>query len=187
MTKLIDSPIENQIIRGLEPSSFEEIILPSNEKVLVPKCNLIFKKWEGAPIKNTYNNKAVIDFDGQPLFAELAILKILQKENWNGVWVDSYRNKYRTDLPEKNAVVELPAIQEELIQKIKSKTKKRGGCWDVFVWKGNKIKFVESKRTGKDALQYTQLLWLEKSLELGLTTNDFILAEWNLHVDNFIV
>ncbi|MEK7547036.1 MAG: hypothetical protein AAB536_02570 [Patescibacteria group bacterium] len=165
---------------SLQPISFEEVTSPSGNRVLIPKCNLIFRKWEGTPIENTYNNKTVIDFDGQPLFAELAILKILQKEGWNGVWVDSYRSKYRIDLPEKGTVVELPNIQEEFIQNIKSRTGKRGGCWDVFVWKDGEYKFAESKRSKKDELRSNQLLWLQETLKLGLKLESFLLVEWDL-------
>lgn len=177
MNRLASSPNENQILAA---TSFEEISLPSGQKIQIPKCNLVFEEWKGEPIKDTYNNKAVVDFDGEPLFAELAILRMFQKEGWNGVWVDSYRNKYHVALPEKENPVQLPSEQQKLIDSIKERTGKRGGCWDVFAWRNREYKFVESKRIGKDALRPNQTLWLEKSLELGLKINDFLLAEWDL-------
>ncbi len=163
-----------------QPTSFEETILPSGKLVRIPKQNLLFKKWHGKPIQNTYNNKAVINFDGEPLFAELAILRTFEKEGWNGVWVDSYRNKYWTELPEKEHPVRLPDKQQALIDSIKALTRKRGGCWDVFIWRDGEYRFVESKRTGKDTLRANQILWLEKSLDIGLKLENFLLLEWDI-------
>jgi hypothetical protein len=170
----------SQVVAGLEPSSFEEIILPSGRRVSVQKCRLTLKSWDGVPIKNTYNHKAVVDFDGKPLFAELAILRILQKSGWSGAWSDSYRNKYRIDLPEKEEPISLPVAQQKLVDAIKKKTGRRGGCWDVIAWKKREVKFVESKRSKKDELRPNQFLWLEASLDIGIPVESFLLAEWNL-------
>jgi len=60
---------------------------------------LEFKKWRGNTIKDNYNGKAVIDFQGEPLFAELAVLRLYQQKGWNGVWVGCYRKKFRANVP----------------------------------------------------------------------------------------
>jgi hypothetical protein len=131
----------------LSPNSLEAVDL-SVKRVEVPKCNLILESWHGTPIRDTYNNKAVIDFEGHPLFAELAILKMLEKDGWSGVWVDSYRNKYRVGLPEDVAPIGLPLEQRKIIERIREKVGRRGGCWDVFAWKGDKIRFIEQLLAG---------------------------------------
>jgi hypothetical protein len=182
---LNSAPREIRFLKwGLNPPWLQkiakEVTLLSGEKVQIPKCNLIFKEWNGEPIQDTYNHKAVIDFEGDPLFAELAILRMLEKAGWNGVWADSYRNKFRTALPEKSEPVSLPLAQAKFINSIKQKTGKRGGCWDVFAWKGGDIKFVESKRSMKDALRENQILWLETCLEMGIAPDSFLLVEWGI-------
>lgn len=154
--------------------------MPSGQRLAVPKCNLVFNIWRGPEIKDTYNHKAVVDFEGAPLFAELAILRILQQGGWSGVWSDSYRNKYRVDLPEKMDPVLLPPAQQKLIDSIKKRTGKRGGCWDVFAWRGSSVRFIESKRSKKDELRANQFLWLEAALGMGIPAESFLLAEWNL-------
>ena len=53
-------------------------LLPSGASVPIQKYFLEFKRWKGAPIPNTYNNKAVIDWIGEPVFAELAVLRLFQ-------------------------------------------------------------------------------------------------------------
>lgn len=167
---------------SLTRDSLEEVVLPSGKSVLVPKWNLSFRKWRGVPIQDTYNNKAIVDLDGQPLFAELAILRLLQRKGWNGVWVDSYRSKYRTDLPERNVGTALPSEQEKLIQSIRAKTKKRGGCWDIFGWKENAHLFAESKRSKRDIMRPNQLLWLQEGLNLGLKPKNLLVVEWDLEL-----
>src|SRR3989344_8091754 len=82
------------------PSSWEIVSLPSGRGVQIKKYFIVFKAWQRNPISNTYGNKAVIDWKGEPVFAELALLRLFQENGWNGVWADSYRRKYRIGLPD---------------------------------------------------------------------------------------
>ena len=155
--------------------------LPSGKKVKIKKYFLQFKLWKGKPIPNTYGNKAVIDFNGEPVFAELAVLRLFQSQGWDGVWVDSYYRKYRVGLPDVATPVELPEKQQKIIDSIRAKTGKSGGCWDVFVWKKDQILFIELKRNKKDHIQESQKMWMEKSLNYGLSGHTFLLLEWILN------
>lgn len=162
------------------PSGEEEIILPSGRKVSVVKYFLKFKEWKGKPIPNSYGNKAVIDFNGEPVFAELAVLKLFQYHGWDGVWVDSYRRKFRIGLPDVVDPIDLPTDKKVLLDSIKQKTGASGGCWDIFVWKDDKLLFIELKRNKKDRIQDSQKIWMEKSLNYGLILSNFILIEWDM-------
>ncbi len=154
--------------------------LPSGEKISVPKYFLEFKEWKGASIPNTYNNKAVIDWSGEPLFAELAVLRLFQSNGWNGVWVDSYRRKFRVGLPDVTDPVEVPEAQIQLIDTLRERTGRFGGCWDLLLWKGDNILFIELKRRKKDRIQAGQIEWLTSALELGMDSGNFALVEWEL-------
>lgn len=159
----------------------DEVFSLSNKiQIPIQKYFLDFKEWKGTPIADTYGNKVVIDYNGEPLFAELAVLRFFQENNWQGVWVDSYRRKYRIGLPNIVDPISIPKEKEDLIETIKSKTRKSGGCWDVFVWKDNQILFIELKRKKKDKIQDTQILWLEESLKHGLSPDNFALLEWSI-------
>lgn len=158
----------------------EVFLLSSGKQALIQKYFIQFNPWKGAPIPNTYNNKPVIDWNGEPVFAELAVLRLFQSRGWNGVWVDSYRRKYRVGLPDVAEPIELPRKQKELIDSVRTKTGRFGGCWDVFVWKGDTLLFVELKRQKKDSIQETQRQWLEKSLDSGLAPENFALIEWKI-------
>jgi hypothetical protein len=80
----------------------QNVELPSGAIVAVPACFLTLRPWIGTPIGNTYGNKAVIESDGQPLFAELAVLQQLRLKGFDGVWVDSYRRTFRRGMPPLN-------------------------------------------------------------------------------------
>lgn len=154
--------------------------LSSDADISIQKYFLHFNEWKGAPIPNTYNGKAVIDWNGEPVFAELAVLRLFQSHGWEGVWVDSYRRKYRIGLPYVAEPVELPEKQRQLLDSIRAKTERHGGCWDVFVWKDNQVLFIELKRSKKDRVQESQISWLEKSISLSLNSNNFALIEWRI-------
>ncbi len=166
----------------LQPHKVDGEVFPlsSGEQILIQKYFLTFSAWEGEQIPNSYGNKAVVDWSGEPLFAELAVLKLFQSHKWNGVWVDSYRRKFRVGLPDVIEPVDIPQEQQELIDSIRSQTGKFRGCWDLFLWKDNEILFIELKRKKKDKIQDSQREWLEHSLAKGLHSKNFAFVEWEI-------
>ena len=177
-----DGPSQRINLSFLEkyPFSWEMANLPSGNKVQVKKYFVVFKAWRGRPIQNSYGNKAVIDWRGEPVFAELAVLRLFQENGWNGVWVDSYHRKFRVGLPDVVDPIQLSPDKQHLIDSIKEETGISGGCWDVLVWKSSRVLFVELKRQGKDKLQDSQCKWLETSIGAGLTPSNFAIIEWDL-------
>ena len=59
------------------------------------KYHETFEAWRGPAIADTYGNKPVLDWHGEPLFAELVVLRQWQARGWDGVWVDSFRRQFR--------------------------------------------------------------------------------------------
>lgn len=158
----------------------EEVFNLPSGPVAVPKYFLEFKQWTGAPVQDDYNHKAIIDWKGEPVFAELAVLRLFQENGWEGVWADSYRRKFRVGLPGVAEPVDLLPEQAQLIQTLKEKTGRSGGCWDVVVWKNGVTLFMELKRLKRDAVQNTQVEWLSAALALGCKTGSFGIVEWTL-------
>lgn len=70
-------------------------------------CNP-FTQWRGAPVEKTYGRKAILDFNGLAAFAQLAILRTLENEGWQGAWVDCIRRVYRTGYWESEPQKSLP-------------------------------------------------------------------------------
>jgi hypothetical protein len=165
------------------PSVKEVFNLRSGTQVEVTKFFLNLRKWRGQPIANTYGNKAVLDWKGEPVFAELAVVKLFQSQGWEGVWVDSYGRKFRVGLPGVVEPIQIPPDKQRLIEGIGRKAGKAGGCWDVAVWKPKVMLFLEIKRRKKDKIRPSQIEWLEASLEIGLSPNNFALVEWDCCAD----
>jgi hypothetical protein len=60
----------------LMPESVEDLHLPSGLNVQIPKAQPVFRLWNGEFEGDTYGNKPLLDVDGTPMFAELAILRL---------------------------------------------------------------------------------------------------------------
>lgn len=166
---------------SLQPTTTESLTLPSGRVAAFPKATPTFAIWHGDPVE-TYGRKTVLDFNGRPAFAELAILWTLQNEGWQGVWVDSFRRTFRTgywdssvnSTPEKS----LPQKPDSLADVVWNLAKARSGVWDVFCWQDDKVLFCESKKAGRDRIRPSQLVFAESALNVGLPLDSFLFVEW---------
>lgn len=161
----------------LHPNATEELLLPSGAPADVPVTRPLFRRWQGEFVGDTYGGKPLVDLDGEPMFAELAVLKLFQKDGWEGVWIDTFRKKYRTAWGGEG-VAQLPEDRLLLLQEIHGRAGSSSGCFDVYCWKGEEVLFAETKRRSKDRIRATQLRWLEAALALGLETSSFLIVEW---------
>src|SRR5215203_4900849 len=115
----------------LMPVKEENLRLPSGIAVQIPKAAPLFRLWSGEFTGDTYGNKPLLDVDGTPMFAELAILRLFQKDGWEGVWVDTFRKKYRTSWGDEG-VVRLSGDKLHLLKTIHQKAASASGCIDVL-------------------------------------------------------
>jgi hypothetical protein len=152
--------------------------LPSGTTVSLAACSHDFKLWEGPPPPDAYGGKAVLDSNGEPVFAELAILRLIQEEGWQGVWIDTYRRKFRQFLPPHSC--SLPPHAERFLDNANQGRKWRSGCSDLLAWNDLQYLFVEAKRRGKDLIRDTQRQWLESALNSGLPLDTFAIFEWSI-------
>jgi hypothetical protein len=111
------------------------------------------------------------------MFAELAILRLFQKNGWDGVWVDTFRKKYRTAWGEEG-VVRLSGNRLQLLKTIHRKAGSASGCFDVYCWKDDHVVLAESKRSSKDEIRQSQLAWLEAAMHTGIDARAFLIVEW---------
>ena len=155
-----------------------ELLLPSGRVVSIAACFRCFKLWRGTPIRDTYGGKAVLDYNGEPLFAELAILRLIQDNGWQGAWIDTYRKRFRQSLPPH--FCDLPPHAQDFLDKANQGRKWRSGCSDVLAWSDGRYLFVEAKRRGQDAIRDTQREWLESALNSGLPLESFLIFEWGI-------
>jgi hypothetical protein len=68
-------------------------------------------------------------------------------KNWHG-------RAFWTDI---NTPVYLPPPQARLFTAIEKSTgNSRGGCWDIFAWRGDETLFIESKQRSNDRIRPAQ-------------------------------
>lgn len=164
----------------LVPTTTQLLQLPSSGPVAVPKATPSFTAWAGSPLADTYNGKQVLDYEGRPAFAELAILWALNDAGWEGVWIDTYSRAYRTGYWGTPSVEELPGAPSALLGRIREVAASRFGAWDVFCWRGPELLFAESKRAGRDTIRATQVRWLQAALDVGMSVEQFLVVEWSI-------
>ena len=160
----------------LTPSGEEELLLSSGTIMRVPKTTPQFSAWSGPIPFDRYGGKAILDFHGEALFAELMILRLFEEEGWSGVWVDTYRHCFRRNPATK---VEIPKERLRTFEQLQEAAGTKSGCFDVYVWKDEMTVFAESKCTGHDKMRSTQIRWLEAALRFGLPIESFLIVEWS--------
>lgn len=162
---------------SLRPTTTESLTLPSGRIVAFPKATPTFTLWRGDPVES-YGRKTVLDIDGRPAFAELAILWSLQNAGWQGVWVDSFRHTFRTGYWNSAPQKALPQKPGSLSDETWNLAKRRSGVWDVFCWRDDRVLFCESKKAGRDRIRPSQRLFAESALKIGVPLDSFLYVEW---------
>jgi hypothetical protein len=176
------------------------ISFPSGRRIAdVAAVCLRFPLWNGSPFVDDFGKKsaAMIELVGEHLFAELAVLRLLQADGWEGRWVNTYSGKGEvwkylsewTDVP-RGAQRTRPiqdAEARQLLARIAdfNRPRRYKGCWDVFAWRASQFAFVECKRTAPkytDVVSKEQEEWLRSALFLGipgLSIDSFCFVQWD--------
>jgi hypothetical protein len=184
-----DSPSTSQL---KPPSEYFNALLRATElpctPVELPKAKRLVRvrtmlrreqQWAG-PVPTSFSsvpNKPVLELDGQPIWAEFILLRLLEGDGWNGAWVKNWGGRAFWRNPVE--VTELSPSASALLHRIEAnRSYHHGGCWDIFAWRGDEFIFIESKQRGRDRLRPTQRAWIEASLDEGVPLSSFVIVEW---------
>lgn len=175
--------------QGFAPT--DQLVLHTTTGPLaVPVCRPVFTAYTAPTDLWTFGHKALVEANGQPMFAELAILRAFEAVGWEGRWVETYGKprlqpglwrEWKPGGPgaQEHVPIEEPGVNERLHAIAQANGGTYGGSWDVVLWKNGRLLFVESKRYGKDRMRATQGRWLEAALQCGCSVEDFV-VEWDL-------
>lgn len=101
-------------------------------------------------------------------FGELAILRCLQDDGWDGVWVDTYHRKFWHSLSD-GGTAKLVGEQKTLYDKIvKANGGQIKGFFDVLAWRNGSYIFIEYKGKG-DSVRQNQIQWIDAALSSGIS------------------
>jgi hypothetical protein len=149
----------------------------------VPGAFVRLLRWTGAPFVDDFGRRAggMIELDGEHLLAEIAVLRLLEREGWEGRWVNTVGGKGEVwkfltrwdDVPreeQRNRIIEADEPRR-VLAKIASRAAKRyAGCWDVYAWRGDETCFLQVRRGApkpSDAVGAAQIDWLHTALLSG--------------------
>ena len=176
------------------------ITFPAGRIILdVPGVFMRFPLWRGQPFVDDLGKKstAMIELDGEHLFVELAVLRLLQKDGWDGRWVNTLGAgkevwKYLTewaDAPrdEQRARPIQDDEARQLLARIAgfNKPRRYKGCWGTFAWRSSEFAFVECKRSSgkkQEVVGKDQEEWLRSALFIGdsrVSLNSFCFVQWD--------
>jgi hypothetical protein len=178
--------------RGLEPD--HEELIPGLE-VTVPSINLIFKRWRGKPIKDDFGGKPLVDYEGRPVFAEIAIVRTAVKAGWSAFWQQAYPLRqngphyyyadWREDRVRKDQItkssLDSPYHQDLQARIARYNSNSYRGCWDIIAWNGGgkRTLYIESKQYKKDSIRDNQVRWFSACLSAGLKKKEnFLVVQW---------
>ncbi len=174
------------------------IHMPSRVVEDVAGVYLRFPRWQGPPFVDDFGKKAagMIELDGEHLFAELAVLRLLERDGWSGRWVNTTGAggevwKYLThwdDVPradQRNRVLEEEEPRQVLAGVARRAAKRYAGCWDVFAWRDGQFAFLQTKRgapTARLEVGAAQVDWLHTALlfgDLRIIVDSFVVVNWD--------
>ncbi len=191
----------------LRPTETHRATLPpdlGSSVIEPPKCALSFREsreqnvWNWANNKEMSNGKPLVDWAGQPMFAELAVVNILRADGWQAYWSECYGGTVFLDqmprLPQGSKSAKLRQFgvtidqrKVELIERIRKNCDAPNySCLDAIAWKHEHTIFVELKNNGRgksgrkarDDLTKPQLRFINSAIKMGLTIDHFLIAEW---------
>ena len=157
-------------------------------------------QWTGPAFVDDLGRKgaALVALDGEHLFAELAVLRLLERQGWEGRWVITTGARHGEisklltrwlDLPraeQKHVPIE-EARPRQLLAAIAhaNKPARYAGCWGVFAWRGDEFLFLECRRVSGskiDPVKARQVEWMRMALaaQPGVFRPDsFAVLQWD--------
>jgi hypothetical protein len=164
----------------------------------VPGVYLRLPQWQGEPFVDDFGKKAagMIELEGEHLFAELAVLRLLEKDGWQGRWVNTQGAKGEVwkfltrwdDVPrdqQRTRNIEEEEPRRVLARIASNRRKRYAGCWDVYAWRDGQFAFLDTRRgppTPKDEVKADQVDWLNTALLFGddrIKLDSFAVVSWD--------
>jgi hypothetical protein len=152
----------------------------------IPVCRPAFPRWKGGPLPSVelarVGAKTELVVGRERAYGELAVLRMLQRLGWDGVWVSTYGSfkGFWTGIPATSTrLPSLPRPAQMTYDEIRAERGGReGGHWDVFAWKRERFLYAECKEPGTgDKLNPNQKAWLPVAQRV-VPSAIFMLVEW---------
>jgi hypothetical protein len=123
----------------------------------------------------SYLSKPLVTFNGAAMFGELAVLRWLETDGWQGVWLDTaHGRKQWREMPTRGVPVALPAPRQLVYDRIVAANGGRAsGAFDVMAWRGDQVIFVEYEGPD-DPPDRNKQRWVTSAVAAGVSPNDLL-------------
>jgi hypothetical protein len=156
--------------------------LPSGQSVTLRRLRMRFGRASPEHLRpgalpSTYTAKPLVTFKGDAMFGELALVRWLEVDGWDAVWLDTFhgRKAWRA-MPTKSAPVTLPPRQQSLYDRIVAANGgKASGTFDVMGWRNDQTVFLEYKGP-LDRPNRNESRWIEAALSAGVSAHDLFIV-----------
>jgi len=156
--------------------------LPSGHKASIRRLKVHFgdaspNRLKPGALPASYVSKPLVTFNGAAMFGELAVLRWLEVDGWDGVWLDTVHDrKHWRYMPTRSSPVTLPPLQQTLYDRIVEMNGGRAsGAFDVMAWRDGHTIFVEY--AGPDEVAHrNQRRWIDAALKAGVSVNDLLIV-----------
>jgi hypothetical protein len=179
----IPAPTEmNALGRTLGATSIRTVpvaMLSTGRLVQVPTFLRIEQRWTGELPKEhkAIPNKAALDFEGVPTYPEFVLLRLLERDGWEGAWRKNWAGTaFWGDI---GLVVEPSPRAQSIFEQIDERAG-FAGAWDILAWRGSEVLFLTSKPTGNDRIGAYQARWLDTALSMGMPLHSFAIVEYQV-------
>jgi hypothetical protein len=133
-------------------------------------------------LSKTYRSKPLVMVDDEILFGELAILRYLQMDGWQGVWIDTFHGRGKKKVlwsglpPNGYGILSLDAetLYDTIVQ---ANGGRSSGFFDVFAWKDGRFLFIEYKGAG-DSSNQNEMRWINAALKCGVQPEELIFVTY---------
>ena len=125
----------------------------------------------------TYTEKPLVTFNGAAMFGELAVLRWLEVDGWDGVWLDTtHARRFWRDMPTRSDPVALPPREQKLYDEIVAANDGRAsGSFDVMAWRGTHTIFVDYEGPGSEPGR-NRTRWMNAAISVGVSPNDMLIV-----------
>lgn len=160
---------------SLAPSIDQQTVtLPDGSAVSIRTLRITFSRAtpnrlpEGT-LPRTYTSKPLVSVNGAAMFGELAIVRWLEKDGWDAVWMDTVHGaKFWKAMPHKSLPVALPPAARALYDAIKAANGgKASGAFDVMAWRNGDFAFLAYKGEGERSTR-NESRWIAAALAAGV-------------------
>lgn len=155
-----------------------EVTLPSGRRVVVRALTVAFGRATPDRLKvgvlpESYTSKPLVSVAGDAMFGELAIVRTLERDGWEAVWVDvAHGAKLWNAMPHRSAPVALPAHAQARHDAILDANGGRAaGYFDVLAWRDGQFAHLEYLAPGEQPSR-SAARWIEAALAAGASASD---------------